>query len=284
LDFVEGDPDTAYEQLEQGNAIFISREFHVARGINVGDFIPMKTLGDKTVNFKVVAVVASTGMDMAKNFFDARSTMQDAAVSSVVGSFADGRKYFDVTGASALLVDVSQEAKTGNVLAQIQPRIEALGMSAASSIEMRKGFDDVIGKVINAISLVAVAAMLVASLGVANMVIAAIHGRRFEFGILRAIGAGRGQLVRLVLAEVFLIALGAVLLGTMAGFHMGWMSTEVDRVLVGISSSFPSGWGLLQVVGISLGTTLVLVFLASIVPAIRGAFAAQRELLAAGRS
>jgi len=121
------------------------------------------------------------------------------------------------------------------------------------------------------------------------MVIASIHARRYEFGVLRAIGAGRSQLVRLVLAEVTLIAIIAGVLGAGAGFTFAFMASQLDFVLIGFPTSFIDpvaanavGWGIVIVLLAILLTTL-LAWLASIVPAVRGAMSAQRTLLAGGR-
>ncbi|MEI8198282.1 MAG: ABC transporter permease, partial [Phycisphaerae bacterium] len=61
LDFLQGDPDTAYALLKNGNHVLVSREFFVARGIGVGGVVSVKTLGDKVTDFTVAAVVSSNG-------------------------------------------------------------------------------------------------------------------------------------------------------------------------------------------------------------------------------
>jgi putative ABC transport system permease protein len=83
-------------------------------------------------------------------------------------------------------------------------------------------------------SVVAVCAMLVACFGVANLIVAGIQARQFEFGVLRAIGAQRGLLARLVLAEATLIALSACVVGTMMGVHASWGGQHMYEILLGI--------------------------------------------------
>ena len=60
-----------------------------------------------------------------------------------------------------------------------------------------------------ATSLVAVLNMLIASLGVANVIINSVEQRRYELGVLRAVGGHRGMLARMVAAEAVLIAIAA---------------------------------------------------------------------------
>jgi putative ABC transport system permease protein len=142
---------------------------------------------------------------------------------------------------------------------------------------------------VDTLSIIALGALVVASLGVANMVIASVHARRFEFGVLRAIGAGRGQLIRLVLAEVTLIGAVAGVLGAGAGLYLAYMATQVDQLLVGFQTKFlaEDSARIVAIVGIHLAIAIVLTtllaWLASAAPAIRGAFTAQRTLLAGGR-
>ena len=127
------------------------------------------------------------------------------------------------------------------------------------------------------------------SLGVANMVIASVHAKRFEFGVLRAIGAGRAQLVRLVLAEVTLIGIVAGFLGAAAGLHFAFMASQIDLLLIGFPTHFLAAnprdifLGILFFIALAIGLTTLLAWLASLAPAIKGAFSAQRILLASGR-
>jgi len=76
--------------------------------------------------------------------------------------------------------------------------------------------------------------MVIGCLGVVNVVVAGIDARRHEFGVLRAIGAGRGMVARLVLAEVLVIALAACLLGTGMGLQGSWAGVRLYELLVGL--------------------------------------------------
>src|SRR5206468_4739611 len=101
--------------------------------------------------------------------------------------------------------------------------LKSEGYMCFSSAELKSSLTSLLSRIIDGLSIIGIGALCVASLGVANMVIASIHARRFEFGVLRAIGTGRFQLVRLVLAEVTLIALVAGTLGAAAGLHYAYM-------------------------------------------------------------
>lgn len=79
------------------------------------------------------------------------------------------------------------------------------------------------------VSVIAVMSMLVACLGVADLIVAGIDARRFEFGVLRAVGARRGPILRLVLAEAVLVSLAAMVLGTLMGLQAVWAGQKVRR-------------------------------------------------------
>ena len=129
-------------------------------------------------------------------------------------------------------------------------------------------------------SLVAIGGMLVSCFGVANLIVAGIQARQFEFGVLRAIGAQKGLIARLVLGEALIIALGACIVGTAFGFHGAWAGQVMNELTLGfqMKSSLPldataMGWGILTV--ITVGAAL---------PAILGLNRARvRELLGAVR-
>ncbi len=195
LEFVEGDEDTAYAALARGNALFVSREFKVARGIGVGDTIPLQAADGRIIDFRVAAVVTSNVVDIAKSYFDARTAVRDMSVSSVLGTVADAEKYFKLEKCKLMLVDLKTPPgqTTQQVTDEVRAELRQHGFEAASGMELKDTLRRIIIRVVDAMSLVALAALGLASLGVANMVIASVHARRFELGVLRAVGAGRGQ-------------------------------------------------------------------------------------------
>lgn len=281
LDFIQGDQKTALARLKQGRAVLVSQEFLNARGKGVGAKLLFERNTGETVEFEIVGVVRSSGIEMAQNYFDIRNAFVDEAVSSVVGTLADARTDFGLRGINSLLLKVNADKRTpAELIAEIRPRIKGIGWQAVSVIEMKQRVAAMLRQIAEALSVIAVAAIAVASLGVANMVIASVQARQFEFGVLRAIGTGRGQLVRMVLAEVTFVSLTAAALGTLAGLHYTFMAGRVESLLVGFVTPFVI-WPLGIVIGLLI--TLLLGWLAAIAPAVRSAYLAQRALLASGR-
>ncbi len=289
MKFTQGDPATAIAQLAAGDHIFVTNEFYQAHHLGVGDKLTFLTADGKQQQFTIAAVVTSTGMDLVKNYFDMRSTFQDAAVSTVMGSVADGKKYFRLRDINLMLLNVKPPANEPAGMGKLREELRQEGFQSASSVDLKANLNSLIDRVVGAMSLIAAGALVVASLGVANMVIASVHARRYEFGVLRAIGAGRWQLIRLVLAEVSLIGVVAGILGTAAGLELAYCFTLIDRT-VGFPTHFLAldKADVLRDMGLfllsSIVLTTLLAWLASVWPAARGAFTAQRTLLASGRS
>jgi putative ABC transport system permease protein len=288
LEYFQGDPQTAVKKLSEGGHIFVTKDFHLVRNLGVGDKLTIMDHKNHPVEFTIAAVVTSTGMELVKNYFDMRSMFHDHALTSMLGSLSDARKYFRNRTATVLLANL-KPGITPEQLGAFKQALMQEGYPAVSSVELKSSVLNLITRVVDALSILAIAALAVASLGVANMVIASVHARRFEFGVLRAIGAGRGQLVRLVLAEVTLIGVVAGVLGAAAGLYLTFMATRVDELMFGFDSKYlaldlgtAAGSIALHLVVAMLLTTL-LAWLASIGPAARGAFTAQRTLLASGR-
>jgi putative ABC transport system permease protein len=287
LDYKQGDPVRALQQMDQGHHLFVTTEFYNVHHKGVGDKITFKAADGKDVDFTIAAVVNSTGVEMVKNYFDLRAGFDEKASQAVMGTLSDARQVFKFGDPAFMLVNVAPSAR--GHMAELRDKLENEGLQSLSAVEMKDTLHNIISRITNALSIIAFGALCVASLGVANMVIASIHARRFEFGVLRAIGAGRWQLIRLVLAEVTLIGLIAGILGVCCGLTYAYMITKVDRELIGFETAFiapdPVGAAVFAatLAALAIILTTALGWLAALVPAIRGATSAQRILLASGR-
>lgn len=112
-------------------------------------------------------------------------------------------------------------------------------------------------------------AVLMALLGVVNTLLAAVLDRTREIGLLRAIGAARGHVMRLVSAEALLIGVTGGGFGVAVGVALGLVITQI----VGVQST---GWDFPYLFPTRLALSLVGVaglcaFLAGIYPARRAA-------------
>lgn len=79
--------------------------------------------------------------------------------------------------------------------------------------------------------------LAIISLGFIAMLVASADSRRREFAVLRAVGATRTQLARILIREAVQTALWAFALGTVGGSAIGWLATVGTRAAM-------SNWGL----------------------------------------
>ena len=124
------------------------------------------------------------------------------------------------------------------------------------------------------------AALLLACLGVGNVVAAGITARGFEFGVIRAVGGAPEVAPRLVLAEITATAIAAIVVGVGLGIHLAWMGVGLYRDLAGLQLGLS-----IPVIPTIVGALFVLA--AALVAALPASLALRsrspRALLAGGR-
>jgi putative ABC transport system permease protein len=285
MEWIQGDEREARARLEAGGAVIVSREFLVARRMGVGSTFRCSDDDGNEHSFDVVGVVASPGLEVANNFFDIGEDFSEQRVHAVFGSRKDLRERFGSDNVGMLQLDLRDDIDTDQedeaAMTQVRAALLPYGvLSAGSGRQIRTAITSVVRTTLVISSAVAVFAMLVACFGVANLVIAGVHARQFEFGVLRAVGATRGQLARLVLGEAIIIALAACVLGTLMGIQGAFGGITLNALVWGIDlalrpplAAIVLGWVFVGVMCVGAATPA----------AIALARRAPRELLAATR-
>lgn len=139
---------------------------------------------------------------------------------------------------------------------QMREALFGLGvLDAGSGRKIKTEIMSFVGGSLVVFSAVAVVSMLVACFGVANLIVAGIESRRFEFGVLRAVGAERGQLVKLVLGEAVIVALTAGVVGTLMGIQGAWAGARIYELLLGLLLEVKIPWGT-----VAMGWGVVMLF------------------------
>jgi putative ABC transport system permease protein len=117
----------------------------------------------------------------------------------------------------------------------------------------------------------AAVALLIAGAGVSNTILTAVAERRRELGMMRAIGASRGNIFRLIWLETLQTCLG----GALAGIAVSFLASREIEAWVRSSLPFAPNGALLRwewwIVGVCLGCALALGSLAGLWPAARAA-------------
>ena len=260
IEWVEGDEKTARAKLEAGGAVIVTREFKTARDLKVGDdFVCWDDSGQEH-RFDIAGVVTSPGLEVANNYFDiGGQDFSEQRIHAVFGSRKDLREKFNSDSIGLLQYNIREGADGFAVSEAVRAALLPYGiLNAASSQGMKQVINQFVQTTLVTASLVAVFAMLVACLGVANLIIAGIHARQFEFGVFRAVGGTRGQLARIVLAESLLIALAAIILGSLMGLQGAFGGMRLNALIWGIDLRVkppvvPMLWGYLVVIVMCVG-------------------------------
>jgi putative ABC transport system permease protein len=249
MDFQQGDPRTAYTALEQGRNIFINGILAVQAGLKMGDTVTLSTpQGQKDYN---VIAVAGDVVNMKVN----------TAFISQANLKADFNKSEDVfyqinlaQGADEAAVD--QRLKT--IVADYpQFRLVATRQYLA---EFTTQFDAIFAGVYVLLAVLSLPSLI----AILNTLTIGVLERTREIGMLRAIGASRGQVRRMVIAEALLLAAIGTAFGLLAGLYLGYV------LVAGISATgiFKMDYTF-PLTGVLAATAAGLIFgvLAAIIPA-----------------
>lgn len=234
LEWIQGSPESSLPKLRTGEGVLVAKEFLVARNKQVGDRIKLGG-GKTTKEYEIVGVVGAAGLDVATQFFGIRGVYMEQAVSCVFMDNREVAERFGSKDAYILQVDLDDslgkeyEAKLAEDVMTAVP-----GGVFASGRAIRETIEKVGTTVLTVTATVAFGALLLACVGVGNVVAANISARRFEYGVLRATGASPGLLARMVAAEMVLVAVAAAVTGTALGLHLARMGVMWHYRISGI--------------------------------------------------
>ncbi|MBV9072883.1 MAG: ABC transporter permease [Acidobacteria bacterium] len=207
-----------------------------------------------------------------------RSTRSDAPWVTIVGIIADARTQNLTRGnlpqvyaslyqnrAKHLAIFLRGHFDPGSIPEQVRREVQAIDdtLPVFGAQQLK---DTVSGSLaerrfsMNVIALFALAALLLAALGIYGVISYSVNARRQEFGVRMALGAQRGNVLRLVLAQ----GLGLGLRGTAVGFLAALLVTRtIAGLLYGVKPTDPLTF-------IAVATVLLVVsLLACFIPARR---------------
>ncbi len=300
VEMVEGTLEEARELLKQGGHVVVADDFARSRNKHKGDEIKVY-LGSRVRVFKVAAVMQSPALDIAAGYFQAQGEFSVVASGSVLGSNADLRDKFGFDGVKMLLLNFElppeppppdwpparsstgadgladyvydaslplerrwQAAREAAVLREIRERLNAPQAFAGTARELKDEIDRELTRITRLLAAIPGVALVVAALGVANLMAANVTARSRELAILRAVGATRGQVLRLVIGEALVLGMLGTALGLVLGLHLSTnVITLVDRMW-GFRVELQLPWALL---GVAVSLTVGLCLLAGVLPA-----------------
>jgi len=118
------------------------------------------------------------------------------------------------------------------------------------------------------VSMIPMVALIIAALGVANLMTANVANRSQQIALLRAVGTTKWQVNRLVIGEALVLGTVGCLMGIALGMHAAHSMSVMTKEIWGFKPVFTIPWGWL---GLGVGFTMLICLLAGVLPAMRAA-------------
>lgn|GEM_PF-3532196 len=232
----EGTERGAREALERGGSILApsSGVYGVQEGgLHVGSSVHLQTT-QGVKEFRVAGTYLTIG-----------------GIPAITVGIADGRRYFNAGDPNSYLANLAPEANLEAVRAQIDRTLAArYNVAVDTAAETKQDAKEQFGRFFNIFYAILGVAAIVGLLGLANTLAMSVLQRYREIGVLRAIGATRSQIWRMVLVESATLGLVAFVLSLPLGLVMSLLAVRgvADAFSFDIAYVYPSGW--IPVVGV----------------------------------
>jgi macrolide transport system ATP-binding/permease protein len=215
-----------------------------------------------SITFLVVGIVSSNYMPAAAPGGLAPYQVMRRYWTSLAGPNGwKGGEYTSVT----LLAD------SGLAVEGLRQRVEALGFQSQTFGDQFRNFEDLLGKLRIALLGLALVALLLACLGIANTMYTAVLERTKEIGVLKALGARSRDVLLLFIAEALVIGLAGGIVGAMAAVGLGRLgNAAVDQLTQSVT-----GTGF-EVFRTDVRVVLIAILLAALLSTVSGLLPALR--------
>jgi putative ABC transport system permease protein len=247
VDWVQGD-DTVLNRL-RGDTALVEERFSKTHDVSVGDSYRIETPSGGTAALRVIGVYRDPqllqGTIVPQDLFDRVSAARDPWM-----IFADARQ--------GIPAEVARR--------HIEAALEGFPTAAVESeADYSAAIGDQFDQFVYLLYALLAMSVVISLFGIANSLFLSIHERTREFGLLRAVGATRAQVRRMVRYESIITAVIGGLLGTAVGLLFAFLVTQSLGDL-GLGFAPPLG----QLV-IFLLLAVAVGVIAAVMPALRGA-------------
>jgi putative ABC transport system permease protein len=164
-------------------------------------------------------------------------------------------------------------ADSGLAVEGLRQHVEALGFQSQTFGDQFRNFEDLLGKMRVALLGLALVALLLACLGIANTMYTAVLERTKEIGVLKALGARSRDVLLLFVAEAAVIGLAGGLIGAFFAVALARLgNAAVDRLTQEVSSTgFDVFRTNLPIMLAAIVVAVVLSTVSGLLPAVRAA-------------
>jgi len=204
--FHAGDKEKAAKAFKKGGALYVSSSLSERKDIEVEDKIFIKTPQGKK-EFEVAAIITHL------------------IPNAVVINYKDAERFFNVKRPDQLTIRMHSSANLTETKNRIKEIADEFGLEVVSGEEFIAETEKRVKAVSVLLNVISGIGILIAALGIINILAMRVLERVREIGILRALGSSRGQIRKIILAEGMFIGL----IGGLPGIIFGIL---ISRVLV----------------------------------------------------
>ena len=253
MQFTEGSTGESWRRLTNDDEVFVASGLARSAKLRVGDNMRISTPTGQH-SFRIAGVVLDFAGEAGEVVIANRRVMN---------------KYFNLDDANLFRVKVAKGYRPAAVARRIKQR---WGTSMSLSIRDIQQFRDEVNQRVNvsfaSFNVIVLLAVLVAGIGIINTLTMNILERIREIGVLRAIGATRWQVRRMVVAEAAMTGAIGAAGGIALGIYMARVIVRAMQDLTGFTVTFTFPW---QTIWISLAIVFFFATVASLYPARRAA-------------
>jgi putative ABC transport system permease protein len=205
LRFVEGAREAALPALDEGGTAVLPRSLASRLGLSAGDEFTLTTAGGP-VTLAISGIV--------------ERSMPGSTGEAIIVGYRDALERFGARGADLFAIRYSP-----GWAGQSGPALETVARSYALTPtpigQLESAIGDALDRILGLLDAVALLAVLVAGLGVANTFAMSVIERVPEIGVLRATGMTRRQVGRMVLVEALMLGGVGAIVGCVLGVVTG---------------------------------------------------------------
>lgn len=301
MEWLQGDRAAAVAAMKAGRGCIVPDHFLRETGLSLGDSFALVPPGkgtDAAVTYTIAAAVRLHGWHWQTKLTGFRSRTHRAAA-LVFSDYASVAADFAKNKATHFWVDFDEADADKDAIAQAIAAVYTADRGEPVGIDEGKpgqpflrviGVDDIRTMVNHharqwlwAMSRLPLITLIITCLGVLNLILTSVRARRWDMGVMRALGVTRSALVRMVVAEGVLVGVVAVLLSVGLGILAGYCGAGISQYISffgGLEPQMVVPWGEFWV---GLVAALGLSALAAVGPAISVGRAEPLTLLQQGR-
>lgn len=228
LKFVAGDRAAALAAIDDGAAAIVPKALADRLGLAVGGTLEVTDANGVSEPLTVAGIV--------------ERTLPGRNGEAVLVGWPEATEHLGVAGADAFAVRLDPSASAAaraSTLAALNATAEEAAVDVVALDHVTGAIDDALTRVFGLFDALALVAVVVAALGIANTVTMNVMERVREIGILRATGMTRRQVWRSVVVEAGVVGVAGGLLGVVVGVGLGLALSAAAGVPVDAAVAVP---------------------------------------------